>query len=153
MSKLNTLFSIVSPTYNRPKQLSSCLQAIAQLNYPPNLFEVIVVDDGSEIPLDNVIDPLKDKLNLLMLTQPRGGPPSARNNGARHAKGKFLAFTDDDCLPESNWLRTLKQNPNENPECIIGGKTFNLLEDNPFSAASQMICDLAYRHYNVNHNH
>jgi len=153
MSKLNTLFSIVIPTYNRPKQLSSCLQAIAQLNYPPNLFEVIVVDDGSEIPLDNVIDPLKDKLNLLMLTQPRGGPSSARNNGAKHAKGNFLAFTDDDCRSESNWLRILEQNLNENPECLIGGKTFNLLEDNPFSAASQMICDLAYRHYNVNHNH
>ena len=65
-------FSIIIPTYNRPQILAGCLEAIALLEYPRDRFEVIVVDDGSENPLDSIVEPFKDKvihINQLRQTQ------------------------------------------------------------------------------------
>ena len=48
-------FSIIVPTYTRPRQLSMCLQALAELYYPRERFEVIAVDDGSVVPPEMVV--------------------------------------------------------------------------------------------------
>ena len=72
------LFSIVTPTYNRPERLATCLQSIAQLDYPRDRFEVIVVDDGSKTPIEPVITPLRDRLNITLLKQLNSGPAAAR---------------------------------------------------------------------------
>jgi glycosyltransferase involved in cell wall biosynthesis len=48
-------FSVVIATYDRPQQLANCLQALSQLHYPRDRFEVIVVNDGSPTPLEKVI--------------------------------------------------------------------------------------------------
>jgi len=47
-------FSIIVPTYNRPRQLADCLAALARLDYARDRFEVVVVDDGSSTPLEGV---------------------------------------------------------------------------------------------------
>ncbi|MBC7811061.1 MAG: glycosyltransferase family 2 protein, partial [Burkholderiales bacterium] len=74
-------FSIIIPSYNRPAQLRTCLEALTQLDYAP--FEVIVVDDHSPQPLDNVIESFTDRLNVRLLRQPDNhGPGAARNVGA-----------------------------------------------------------------------
>ncbi|MGL5923098.1 glycosyltransferase family A protein, partial [Chroococcidiopsis sp.] len=101
-------FSIIIPTYNRPERLLSCLKSIAQLNYPPDRFEVIVVDDGSEMPIEPVIASFRKQLNLTAIAQQNAGPANARNTGATRARGKFLVFTDDDCMPAPEWLKTLE---------------------------------------------
>src|SRR5690348_17430989 len=44
-------FSVIIPTHNRPKQLAACLRAIAEVDYPRDRFEVIVVDDGGSASL------------------------------------------------------------------------------------------------------
>src|SRR6266511_1147572 len=51
------MFSIVVPTYRRPLELAHCLEAIAQLDYPRADFEVVVVDDGSDTPLEEIAAP------------------------------------------------------------------------------------------------
>ena len=145
-------FSVIIPTYARPRQLSSCLQAITRLAYPPRRFEAIVVDDGSEKSLKGVVDPFRHRLNLLLLSQPNAGPATARNTGASQARGKFLAFTDDDCIPASDWLKTLAKRFAATPDCAIGGRTLNRLHDNPFSTASQILIDYLYNYYNSDHN-
>jgi len=76
------LFSIVIPTYNRPKQLASCLQAIEGLTYPRDRFEVIVVDDGSRTPLDSIVNKFSDRVAVRLILQSNAGPASARNRGA-----------------------------------------------------------------------
>ena len=141
-------FSIIIPTYNRPERLVSCLKAIALLDYPRDRFEVIVVDDGSKTPLDSVVTPLKDKIDLKLLRQANAGPAAARNKGAETAKGEFLAFTDDDCQPTPNWLNKFAEGFTKNPQAMIGGKTINALDNNPFSAASQKLIDYLYEYYN-----
>ena len=55
MVQRDKVFSIVIPTYRRPHQLASCLRSLARLDYPRNDFEVVVVDDGGEGPIESVI--------------------------------------------------------------------------------------------------
>ena len=141
-------FSIVIPTYNRPERLVNCLKAIASLDYPCDRFEVIVVDDGSKTPLDSVVEPLKDKINLTLLRQENAGPAAARNRGAVLAKGEFLAFTDDDCQPTPDWLTQFAASFATNSQAMLGGKTINALSSNPFSTASQKLIDYLYDYYN-----
>lgn len=149
MNQNNPFFSIVIPTYSRPERLATCLQSIAQLEYPCDRFEVIVVDDGSEPPLDSVVAPFQNQLNLTLLRQPNSGPATARNTGAAHAQGKYLVFTDDDCMPTPNWLQALERGFITIPDCLIGGRTFNALPDNLYSTASQLLLDYLYGYYNA----
>jgi len=141
-------FSIVIPTYNRPKQLASCLHSINGLTYPRERFEVIVVDDGSHTPLDSIVKSFSGPLAIRLITQPNSGPALARNRGASDAQGDFLAFTDDDCSPSSSWLHALTEIFLETPDSGVGGKTINSLPGNPYSTTSQLLLDYLYEYYN-----
>lgn len=152
MMQKQLLFSIIVPTYDRPRQLAACLQSLARLNYPRDCFEVIVVDDGSETPTAIVVASFEDRLDITLLTQPNAGPAAARNTGARQAKGDFLVFTDDDCAPASNWLQTLASRFANTPDYAICGRTFNAFSDNPYSTSSQMLIDYLYAYYNADPN-
>ncbi|MFZ1744917.1 MAG: glycosyltransferase [Nitrospirales bacterium] len=144
MKTAEPIFSIVIPTYNRPKQLAACLQACSQLDYPYDRFEIIVVDDGSQVPVEVLNNDGSNLPNTICLRQFNTGPASARNMGAQHARGDILAFTDDDCAPTQQWLRELAQSFNDVPAGLVGGRTVNGLVDNIYSTASQMIVDEAY---------
>jgi len=142
------LFSIVIPTYDRPRQLSACLQAVNRLDYPRDQFEVIIADDGSQSPLEAVVASFADRMNITLTSQKHSCPAAARNTGADLAKGDYLAFTDDDCAPASDWLTMLKRRFAETPNNAIGGRILNLLHNNPYSSLSQMIIDAVYDYYN-----
>ncbi|TAE93521.1 MAG: glycosyltransferase [Oscillatoriales cyanobacterium] len=149
MKKTKTLFSIIVPTYNRPEKLAQCLQSFVELEYPPDNFQVIVVNDSTEISVENTILPFQNKLNITLLTQPNSGPATARNTGAFAAEGKFLVFTDDDCSVGADWLQNLEKRFLETPNCLIGGRTVNALPDNIYSTASQQLIDYLYSYYNA----
>jgi cellulose synthase/poly-beta-1,6-N-acetylglucosamine synthase-like glycosyltransferase len=141
-------FSIVIPTYNRHAQLSGCLRACARLDYPRDCFEVIVVDDGGTAPLDAVLGQFNGMLTLQLLRQANAGPGSARNRGVFAARGEFVAFTDDDCLPAPEWLRALAAHFAAAPECAVGGQTLNALTQNLYSTASQHLIAYLFSYYN-----
>ncbi|WP_373479754.1 glycosyltransferase family 2 protein [Geminocystis sp.] len=141
--------SIIIPTYNRPKTLKNCLDSLAKLNYSKNLFEVIIVDDGSPQSLEKIVLDFEQKINLTYLKQENKGPATARNNGAKKAQGKYLVFTDDDCEVHEKWLTKLEQIWLTNPEAILGGKTINKLTNNIYSQASQCLVDYIYYYYNL----
>lgn len=143
-------FSIIIPTYARPRQLAACLRSLANLDYPRDRFEVIVVDDGSETSSEAVAVSFCDRLDLTLLTQAHAGPAAARNTGASRAEGELLAFTDDDCAPAPDWLQNLAARFATSADCAVGGRTLNALTDNPYSTASQLIVDVVYTHYNAN---
>jgi GT2 family glycosyltransferase len=145
-------FSIIVPTYNRPRQIVLCLQSLSRINYPHPRFEVIVVDDGSRPPVQTHISPFFDKMNLTVLTQENAGPSMARNVGAKSAKGDFLAFTDDDCMPASDWLQTLLLRFKVSPGCAIVGRSVNVLKDSVYDTASQMLIEYLHAYYNHNPN-
>ena len=149
MDKKKPFFSIIIPTYNRPNQLAACLQSLVKLDYPANRFEVIAVDDGGSVLLEPVVATVRNQLDIKLIAQTNAGPASARNTGAANAKGTHLAFIDDDCFPDPNWLQVLASRFRETPDCILGGRTINLLKNNIYSTMSQLIIDVVYRHYNA----
>lgn len=102
-------FSIIVPAYERPGNLDACLGALAQLDYPRDLFEVIVVDDGSRVAPEPIAKPYSEQMNIRLLVQEHTGPATARNTGALQAKGEVLAFTDSDCSVDKGWLKVLAE--------------------------------------------
>jgi glycosyltransferase involved in cell wall biosynthesis len=144
----NPIASVVIPTRNRPQEVERCLDALSKQTQPSGSFEVIVVDDGSEPAL--AIDPQRwaAKFELKLIHQKNTGPAGARNRGVAEARGEFLAFTDDDCLPTPTWLEKLVAALRANPEAMVGGSTFNGLKNDLFAETSQLIVQLVYNHFN-----
>lgn len=142
-------FSVIIPTHARPDRLAACLEALANLDYPRDRFEVIVVDDGNDIPPHDVVRRFSGRLDVALLTQPHAGPATARNTAAARARGEVLAFTDDDCAPASDWLTHLALRFAQDKHLAVGGRTINALPNDPYAAASQLIMDVVYAYYNA----
>jgi GT2 family glycosyltransferase len=148
MIRYEPVFTIVIPTYGRPKQLKECLDSVSELSYPGDGFEVIVVDDGSKTSLDEIVGAFRKRINIKLIRQDHAGPAAARNRGGDEAGGRYLAFTDDDCKPAKDWLTRLEESLEPNPDTLVAGRTINDLPENPYSTASQLIADFLYSYYN-----
>jgi glycosyltransferase involved in cell wall biosynthesis len=136
-----TLFSVVLPTFNRPKQLVRCLEALADQDFPKARFEVIVVDDGGSQPLDGTVGAFDSRMRIKLLRQLNGGCAAARQFGIDHAQGEYLAFTDDDCTPASDWLTQVESALKRVPNCAVGGPTVNGAVDDLYAEATQSIVE------------
>lgn len=103
---MQTKISVVIPTYKRPVLLINCLAQLFKQTLNPVFFEVIVVSDGFDQETESAMQPwLQKKPNVLFLhTAEKRGPAAARNLGWLSARSSLIAFTDDDCLPDKNWL-------------------------------------------------
>lgn len=148
MEKSPPFISVIVPTYDRPVQLAKCLRALSAQEYPRNHFEVLIVNDGSIASMNEPIDAFRHRVDVTLLKQAHSGPAAARNHGAAHAKGSYLAFTDDDCIPAPNWLRRLSASFALFPESVLGGRTINALVHNPYSTASQLLVDYLHMCWN-----
>lgn len=101
---MKPLISVVTPTYNRKEVVAEAIESV--LRQEPKNYEVIVVDDGSDDgTLANLAGKYPEIIGVKLNTN--GGPATARNEGIRRAKGKYIAFLDADDL----WLpgKLLKQ--------------------------------------------
>src|SRR2546428_6111424 len=134
-------FSVIVPTYERPAAIVSCIRALTLLHYPKDRFEVIVVDDGSAEPVEAMIGKFGGALQLRVIRQANAGPGSARNAGVKIARGEYLAFTDDDCMADGEWLNALDQRFQAEPQACVGGQVANGLYDNPYSVASHLLLE------------
>jgi len=99
--------SVVIPTRHRPESLASCLRQLAPgtQTLAAAEYEVVVADDGTT---DDTRALLERAFPWARHTAgPRRGPASNRNAGVRAARGGWIAFTDDDTLPDRDWLERL----------------------------------------------
>lgn len=144
---IQPLISIVIPTHGRPEKLRTCLQAIGDLHYPKDRFEVIAVDDGSPVPVEGSIASFSDLFPLRVLRQENRGPAVARNAGMRSATGRLVAFTDDDCRPRRDWLTHLAEGHMRHPGAALGGRVHNALPNRIGSEASQLLVDYLYEYF------
>jgi GT2 family glycosyltransferase len=137
MSRTKPRFSVIVPTFRRDEALARCLAALSGLDYPREDFEVLVVADG-EAPLQFESP---DGLEARLVVRPRGGPGAARNAGALEARGRWLAFVDDDCVPDPDWLGALEKALDAHPGAAVRGRILNSLERNAYSDASQVVIE------------
>ncbi len=100
--------SVVVPTYRRPDLLGRCLEALGRQNFDPAACEVLVCDDAAEEATRTQVESFAARARPAVryfAVSGRHGPAAARNAGWRAARGAVVAFTDDDCVPEPDWLR------------------------------------------------
>ncbi|WP_300601244.1 glycosyltransferase family A protein [Niabella sp.] len=102
--------SVIIPTCRRPQLLARCLSALAAQTLSHTRFEVIVVCDGPDPDTTALLRAFQKTaaIQTRYLVLPRNqGPAAARNAGWMQAHGKYIAFTDDDCLPDPHWLEAI----------------------------------------------
>jgi cellulose synthase/poly-beta-1,6-N-acetylglucosamine synthase-like glycosyltransferase len=121
---------------------------LSGLDYPRERFEIIVVNDGGG-SIDDAVAPFLGQMNVTRVTQKNAGPASARNTGVARARGRYTAFTDDDCRPDRDWLKELELHLAADESILVGGRIINALEDNDCSAASQLLVTYLYAYYNA----
>lgn len=80
------------------------LSALSNQSYPKNYYEVIVVNDGSK---DNTSEIIKKFDYVLIENNKNMGLAESRNIGIHAARGRLVAFTDDDCIPDVDWLSNI----------------------------------------------
>lgn len=139
--------SVVIPTHARPERLRACLSGLVRQTFDMRSAEVIVVDDGGPSSVVPIADEFRDRLTINALRKRNGGPASARNSGAAVARGRFLAFIDDDCVPDPNWLTALVAALQEDSGALAGGQVLNALPDNPYASATQRIATFVATRY------
>lgn len=122
--------SVVVCSYNGAATLRGCLEALQKVDYPD--FEVILVDDGSKDSTQSIVAEFPLVKNIL---QPNRGLSVARNVGMQAASGEIIAYTDSDCMPDSDWLYFLVSTLLHSSYAAVGGPNLNPPAQGPIPAA------------------
>jgi len=102
---MTRFFSFIVPVYNRPEELAELLSSLARQEYEG--FEVVIVEDGSDVKSDRVVEEYRNNLKINYISLPRSGPSVARNSGMQAAQGDYMIFVDSDCLVPPDYLNTV----------------------------------------------
>ena len=123
------LVSLIIPVYNDQAGLDDCLRSLENQSLPYQYFEVIVIDNASQVKIEL---PEDANLNCILETCAKPGSYAARNMGLRIASGEVIAFLDADCFPEKDWLEqglnAVQATP---PQTLIGGEVLLTLSEKP----------------------
>ena len=98
--------SLVVPVFNRPDEVRELLQSLCTQD--DSDFEVVIVEDGSAIPCDAVVNEFASRLRIAYYTKPNSGPGQSRNYGAERAAGEWIVFLDSDCIIPEHYVSTVK---------------------------------------------
>lgn len=116
--------SVVIATHNRATELDRALEGLSTQQRPAD--EVIVVDDGSMDGTAALLGRWADggRLPLRVIRRDvAAGPATAREQGWRAAEGDLVAFTDDDCVPDPQWLAAGERAWGHRPDTFVQGRT------------------------------
>ncbi|GHT25027.1 glycosyl transferase [Bacteroidia bacterium] len=112
-------FSLVIPVYNRPDEIDELLQSLVEQTEKD--FEVVIVEDGSNITSEPVVTRYSDRLAVHYYYIPNGGPAPARNYAATKAQGEYLLILDSDCVLPPNYLTAVRDELNATHADAFGG--------------------------------
>lgn len=115
------LISIVIPVYNRPDEMSELLYSLSKQEGVVPPYEVIVIEDGSSISSEEVINHYRDSLSIHYYKVPNGGPSKARNIGASHASGDWIVILDSDVVLPPLYLHHVARAIEEEQPCDAWG--------------------------------
>ncbi len=118
--------SVIIGTYNRCEVLRGALESLMNQEGTGTEYEVIVVDNNSTDETRSMVENLREKFglhNLIYCFERTQGVSHARNRGITAARGRLIAFTDDDIRPAPNWLASIEKGFEKFPDAdCIGGK-------------------------------
>lgn len=128
------MISVIIPTYNSEQTIKICIESLLKQIYDD--YEIIVVDNGST---DHTVD-IVEKFPIKLITERRRGSYTARNTGAKAAKGDILAFMDSDQTVAPHWLDKLTKPLVSKEEVATLGGTKSAKRDR-WSIVGQKIYD------------
>lgn len=117
---MNFFFSIIVPVYNRPDEVEELLASLS-VQEGSARFEVVIVEDGSTKPCDEVVKRYNDKLAIRYFSKPNTGRSDTRNYGMKEAKGDYFIFFDSDCIIPPQYFLKLEENLNASYSDCFGG--------------------------------
>jgi glycosyltransferase involved in cell wall biosynthesis len=126
--------SVVVCTYNRAALLREALRSLFAQTAQDLTFEIIVVDNNSSDDTPATVELLKAEspISLRYVREPRQGNAYARNTGVEKAESSIIAFLDDDCIADENWLAIIKSAFDRDPElAFVGGRVLPVWESDP----------------------
>lgn len=112
-------YSIIVPVFNRPDEVDELLESL--VNQEEKDFEVIIVEDGSQIPCEDVCRKYADQLTLRYFMKPNSGPGQSRNYGAERAEGEYLLILDSDVVLPNGYLKAVRDELDREPADAFGG--------------------------------
>lgn len=112
-------YSIIVPVYNRPDEIDELLASL--LHQEEKDFEVIVVEDGSQVPCGDVCQRYAGQMELRYYEKPNSGPGQSRNYGAERAKGEYLLILDSDVVVPPGYLKAISEELERQPADAFGG--------------------------------
>ena len=112
-------YSLIIPVYNRPDEVDELLASLEVQTLKD--FEVVVVEDGSTTPCQNVVNEHASRLALRYFQKENSGPGQSRNYGAARSQGEYLIVLDSDCVLPPGYLQAVDDELTRKPCDAFGG--------------------------------
>lgn len=133
--------------FDRPDPLRRCLQSLVAQSFPPNDFEVVVVDVSTP-PMTAVLDEFRASLRMRHQVTANRGVAANRNAGVTLARGRVIAFLDDDCRASPQWLARLVATVEDRPRALAAVPVVHDAPTTAVAAAGQVITDVVHAFFN-----
>jgi glycosyltransferase involved in cell wall biosynthesis len=117
---LKLTFSIIIPVYNRPKEIDELLESLTQQDFSDE-FEVLIIEDGSTVKSDLLVDKYNAQLNLKYFFKENSGAGASRNFGMQKATGNYFIILDSDVMLPKQYLSEVKSGLENNFTDAFGG--------------------------------
>ena len=112
-------YSVIIPVYNRPDEVDELLESLCtQTNGD---FEVVVVEDGSSVPCESIVQKYADRLDVHYYLKPNSGPGQSRNYGVERAQGEYVLILDSDAVLPPHYIQAVEDELQARPCDAFGG--------------------------------
>ena len=112
-------YSFIIPVFNRPDEVDELLESLTRQTLRD--FEVVVVEDGSDVPCRDVVERYADRLQVHYYDKPNSGPGQTRNYGVERAKGDYVLILDSDVVLPEGYLQAVDHELAATPCDAFGG--------------------------------
>lgn len=134
--------SVIIPAYNRKDALKECILSLINQDCSQERYEIIVVDDGSSDGTATLMAALIQQYpGIRYIQRSHQGPAATRNAGIKESIGTIIAFTDNDCMPASDWIRNIIEAHQMHKNVLAIGGLTSVNPHNIKAEVSQFLSD------------
>lgn len=113
-------YSFIIPVYNRPDEIRDLLESMLILDFHLP-FEIVIVEDGSNLKSDTIIEEYSDRLTIRYYYKNNTGPGDSRNYGMSRAKADWFLILDSDVILPADYLKAVNHFLSKNECDCFGG--------------------------------